>query len=378
MNPGMARGPNACTGMRGGMMQRPVLMRRLRHLMKLMEEEKPAKSADENKAENQGEAEMTAESHKETEAAAAENSEGRPARGPHGRRHHIILRLQKMTDAMSSSESSSSESETEKNDQEPRNERRRKMMKLMKCMKEDGEKLCKEGDGKPCTNREGPRGPRARMMHAGPWAAQSMMNEGGPGLPPQLIRRIRQLVKSMEENKAAEMSQEEEAAEGDKVPRSKKQQLRRLLHMLRRANGMRGPVDRQMSPWVAAQITGAAGGRPSVPPRLIEKIRCLVRSMEDGDSSSKDEKMDAGKHNTSDDNAEAGGATNTTDDGEDNYDADGDDKKQRRQMRRLVRMLGHGGRPGPCGMGGPRGMGMRGPAASAWIMPAFNGPPCMG
>merc|ERR1712004_702275 len=235
MNPGMARGPNACTGMRGGMMQRPVLMRRLRHLMKLMEEEKPAKSADENKAENQGEAEMTAESHKETEAAAAENSEGRPARGPHGRRHHIILRLQKMADAMSSSESGSSESETEINDQEP-----------------------------------------------------------------------------------------------------------------------------------------------GVPPRLIEKIRCLVKSMEDGDSSSKDEKMDAGKHNTSDDNAEAGGATNTTDDGEDNYDADGDDKKQRRQMRRLVRMLGHGGRPGPCGMGGPRGMGMRGPAASAWIMPAFNGPPCMG
>merc|ERR1712047_168269 len=342
-----------------------------------MEEEKNAKSADENKAENQGEAEMTTESHKETEAAAAENSEGKPAKGPHGRRHHMILRLQKMADAKSSSESGSSESETEKNDQEPRNERRRKMMKLMKCMK-DGEKLCKEGDGKPCTNREGPRGPRARMMHAGPWAVHSMMNEGGPGLPPQLLRRIRQLVKSMEENKAAEMSQEEEAAEGDKVPRSKKQQLRRLLHMLQRANGMRGPVDRQMPPWVAAQITGAAGGRPSVPLRLIERIRSLVRSMKDGDLSSKDEKMDAGEQNTSDDNAEAGGATHTTDvSGEDNDDADGDDKKQRCQMRRLMRMLDHGGRPGPCGMGGrsgpcamgrPRGMGMRGPAASAWAM----------
>merc|ERR1712047_94182 len=250
-----------------------------------MEEEKNAKSADENKAENQGEAEMTTESHKETEAAAAENSQDKPAKGPHGRRHHIILRLQKMADAKRSSESRSSESETEKNDQEPRNERRRKMMKLMKCMK-DGEKLCKEGDGKPCTNREGPRGPRARMMHAGPWAVHSMMNEGGPGLPPQLLRRIRQLVKSMEENKTAEMSQEEEAAEGDKIPQSKKQQLRRLLHMLQRANGMRGPVDRQMPPWVAAQMAGAAGGRPSVPPRLIERIRSLVRSMEDGETSS--------------------------------------------------------------------------------------------
>merc|ERR1712004_655938 len=294
----------------------------------------------------------------------------------------IILRLQKMTDAMSSSESSSSESETEMNDQEPRNERRRKMMKLMKGMKEGGEKLCKEGDGKPCTNREGPRGPRARMMYAGPWAAHthSMMNEDGPGRPPQLLRRIRQLVKSMEENTTAEMSQDEEAAEGDKIPQSKKHQLRRLLHMLQRANGMRGPVNRQMPPWVAAQMAGAAGGRPSVPPRLIERIRSLVRSMEDGETSSKDEKMDAGEHNTSDDNAEAGGATNTTDDGDDNDDADGDDKKQRRQMRRLMRMLGHGGRPGPCAMGshpGPRGMGIRGPAASAWAMPAFYGPPCM-
>merc|ERR1712004_549894 len=37
-----------------------------------------------------------------------------------------------------------------------------------------------------------------------------------------------------------------------------------------------------------------------------------------------------------------------------------------------------GGRSGPCAMGGPRGMGMRGPAASAWAMPAFYGPPCMG
>merc|ERR1712004_593197 len=296
----------------------------------------------------------------------------------------IILRLQKMTDAMSSSESSSSESETEMNDQEPRNERRRKMMKLMKGMKEGGEKLCKEGDGKPCTNREGPRGPRARMMYAGPWAAHthSMMNEDGPGLPPQLLRRIRQLVKSMEENTTAEMSQDEEAAEGDKIPRGKKQQLRRLLHMLQRANGMRGPVDRQMPPWVAAQMAGAAGGRPSVPPRLIERIRSLVRSMEDGETSSKDEKMDAGEHNTSDDNAEAGGATHATDvSGEDNEDADGDDKKQRRQMRRLMRMLGHGGRPGPCGMGGrsgPCGMGGRhgsgmgmGPAAFGGLPPRF-------
>merc|ERR1712004_775508 len=109
------------------------------------------------------------------------------------------------------------------------------------------------------------RGPHARMMHAGPWAAHSMMNEGRPGLPPQLLRRIRQLVKSMEENKAAEMRQEEEAAEeGGKVPQSKKQQLRRLLHMLERANGMKGPVATQMPPWVVAQMTGAAGGRPSV------------------------------------------------------------------------------------------------------------------
>jgi len=269
MNPGLTRGPNACAGMRGGMMQRPVLMRRLRHLMKLMEEEKNAKSANEaeSKAENQGEAEMSTNTYeeKEAETSAAQKSKGKQAKGPHGRRHHILLRLQKMADAMSNSESGSSESETEKNDQKPRNERRRKMRKLMKCMKEDGGKFCKAGDDKPCTKREGQRGPHARMMHAGPWAAHSMMNEGRPGLPPQLLRRIRQLVKSMEENKAAEMRQEEEAAEeGGKVPQSKKQQLRRLLHMLERANGMKGPVATQMPPWVVAQMTGAAGGRPSV------------------------------------------------------------------------------------------------------------------
>merc|ERR1712038_628044 len=104
-----------------------------------------------------------------------------------------MLRLQKMAD-----ESSSSESETEKNDQEPQQRRLRMMLKNF--MKEDGERLCGKVDGKPCMKGEVPRGPRARMMQTGPWSvAHNMGNDDGPGLPPQLLRRIRQLVKSMEE-----------------------------------------------------------------------------------------------------------------------------------------------------------------------------------
>merc|ERR1719414_1368076 len=101
--------------------------------------------------------------------------------------------------------------------------------------------------------------------------------------------------------------------------------------------------------------------------------------MEEGASSNKDEEMDADERGTNPEKAEDEEASHTVEDvSEDDATKEEEDEvKQRRQMRRLMRMLAHGDRPGQCGMGQPRGMGMRGPAA-AWAIPSYYGPPSMG
>jgi len=299
MDPRMSHGHPAGRGMRGGMMQKPMLMHRLNRLMKLMEEEGKMKS------DNQ--AEMT-EDPKASEPADAGKPEGKSERGPCGRRHHFMQRLQKMTEDTDSSNSDSSESDTENASQNPRH---RMMMKLMKVMKEDGDKLLEKenASGKPYMKGEGPRS--RMMMHLGPWAAHAMMTEDRPGLPPQLLRRIRQLVKSMEEDSTAEIADEKEADnEENKIPKTKKQQLRRLLRMLEGANVMRGPAGRRMPPWVTAGMTEATDGHPCVPPRLVKRIRSLVKSMEDGDSTNQNEKIESEEQNATEEEAEATTLTN--------------------------------------------------------------------
>ena len=82
-------------------MQKPVLIHRLNRLMKLMEKEKSANQAEMNEDPNV------------SEPAAAGKPEENPERGPCGRRHYFMQRLQKMAEETDSSDSGSSESDTE-------------------------------------------------------------------------------------------------------------------------------------------------------------------------------------------------------------------------------------------------------------------------